>query len=105
MYFIAFNFLENHKPAVSGLPLYILRLATEINWEIEKECFVTFAKETARYYAEIDGNEENNSNWIIEHVFYPTIKEYFLPPKSFTENAAVLQIADLPSLYKVFERC
>lgn len=84
--------------------MYILRLATEVNWESEKECFDTFAKETALYYSKLN-DENENWKWMVEHVFYSAIKGYFLPPKNFTENAAILQIADLPNLYKVFERC
>ncbi|GJQ79891.1 Mlh1 [Trypoxylus dichotomus] len=101
--------LENHVPEMTGLPTYLIRLASEVNWDIEKECFKTFATETAMYYSELneelDSCTNTNWKWVTEHVFYPTIKQYFLPPKSFTENASVLQIADLPSLYKVFERC
>lgn len=96
---------DNHKPEVSELPMYILRLATEVNWENERECFETFAKETANYYAKLYEDDGNNWKWMIEHVFYSAIKGYFIPPKRFTENAAVLQVADLPNLYKVFERC
>ncbi|KAK5638973.1 hypothetical protein RI129_013268 [Pyrocoelia pectoralis] len=100
--------LENHVPEMGHLPMYILRLATEVDWEHEKKCFKSFARETGIYYAkmlECNLQSSDSWKWIIEHVFYPAIKESFLPPKSFTENAAVLQIADLPHLYKVFERC
>ncbi|KAF2885086.1 hypothetical protein ILUMI_21089 [Ignelater luminosus] len=100
--------LENHIPEMAGLPMYMLRLATEVNWDEEKECFHTFAKETATYYSQLrqENTVESSSwTWLTEHVLYPAIKEYFIPPKTFTENAAVLQIANLPDLYKVFERC
>lgn len=85
--------------------MYVLRLATEVIWDTEKECFKTFAEETALYYSKVVEDDSGKWKWTTEHVFYPAIKDYFLPPKTFTENAAVLQIADLPNLYKVFERC
>ncbi|KAK9869246.1 hypothetical protein WA026_002996 [Henosepilachna vigintioctopunctata] len=100
--------LEMYVPDTSGLPMYIIRLATEVNWESEKECFHTFAKETARFYAKLTLNskfEKSDWKWIVEHVVYPGIKDYFIPPKDFTNNAAILEIANLPNLYKVFERC
>lgn len=89
------------------LPMYIVRLATEVNWECEKDCFNTFAKETAIYYSKFDNDVDgvNNWKWIVEHVFYSAIKGYFIPPKHFIDNASVLQLTDLPNLYKVFERC
>lgn len=88
--------------------MYIVRLATEVNWESEKECFHTFAKETALYYCQIDEEcqwESNDWKWVVEHSIYSAIKEYFIPPKKFAENVAILEIANLPNLYKVFERC
>ncbi|KAJ8917366.1 hypothetical protein NQ315_002390 [Exocentrus adspersus] len=100
--------LDNYVPDPAGLPMYILRLATEVNWEEEKECFRTFAKETARFHAQVSteaGEEGKDWKWVTEHVVYPAVKDFFIPPKSFTENAAILEIASLPNLYKVFERC
>lgn len=93
---------------MTDLPMYIIRLATEVTWDSEKECFDTFARETARYYSKISSYtkfESNDWQWVIQQVVYPAIKDYFIPPKEFTENAAVLEIANLPNLYKVFERC
>ncbi|XP_068915087.1 DNA mismatch repair protein Mlh1 [Tenebrio molitor] len=100
--------LDSYTPDISGLPVYVLRLATEVNWESEKECFDSFAKETALYYSQMSEDsawEGNDWKWITEHVVYAAIKEYFIPPKKFIDNVAILEIASLPNLYKVFERC
>ncbi|XP_044744859.1 DNA mismatch repair protein Mlh1 [Coccinella septempunctata] len=100
--------LDNYFPSMTDLPMYIIRLATEVNWDSEKDCFDTFARETARYYAIITLDtkfESNDWQWVVQQVVYPAIKDFFIPPKEFTENAAILEIANLPSLYKVFERC
>ncbi|XP_026476926.1 DNA mismatch repair protein Mlh1 isoform X2 [Ctenocephalides felis] len=98
--------LENFIPEIGQLPMYILRLATEVDWDTEKECFVTFCEETARYYASsLQYFSEETRNWVIEHVIFPAIRKFYLPPKKFAENGAILQIANLPDLYKVFERC
>lgn len=43
--------------------------------------------------------------YVTEHILYPTIKESLLPPKPFAHDSTILQIASLPNLYKVFERC
>ena len=50
---------------------------------------------------------QNNHSWkwTIEHVLYPEIKKSLLPPKIFAEDSTVVQLANLPDLYKVFERC
>ena len=31
--------------------VYVMRLATEVNWTDEEECFRTFCEETAKFYA------------------------------------------------------
>ncbi|KAF7286678.1 hypothetical protein GWI33_004702 [Rhynchophorus ferrugineus] len=100
--------LDNYVPDALNLPLYVIRLATEVKWDTEKECFDSFAQETATFFAKAP-NEDNvfgkSWKWVTEHILYPAIKEYFLPPKHFSDNGGVLEIANLPNLYKVFERC
>ena len=43
--------------------------------------------------------------YTIEHVVYPAIKKSLLPPEMCGQDRTILQIANLPDLYKVFERC
>ncbi|KAM6275336.1 DNA mismatch repair protein Mlh1 isoform 2-T2 [Spheniscus humboldti] len=76
--------IDNYVPPLEGLPMFILRLATE--------------------------NEDSDSGsttwkWTVEHVLYKAFRTHLLPPKHFTEDGNILQIANLPDLYKVFERC
>ncbi|KAK3765990.1 hypothetical protein RRG08_002233 [Elysia crispata] len=118
--------MENYIPPLDELPMYILRLATEVNWETEKECFLSFLQETADFYSmkksylspgdseknmETEGNEEERPTrdqdwkWTVEHVIYPSIKQMLLPPSKTENDRSVIQLANLPDLYKVFERC
>ncbi|XP_033203372.1 DNA mismatch repair ATPase Mlh1 isoform X1 [Bombus vancouverensis nearcticus] len=98
--------LEKYFPSVSGLPLYILRLATEVEWSSEQPCFRTICRETAKYYSQMSPIHDTHEwKYITEHVLYGAIKESFLPPKHFAHDSTILQIANLPDLYKVFERC
>ena len=54
-------------------------------------------------------NEPKTSNlwrkhiWTLEHVVFEALKKHILPPGKL--STMFLQVADLPSLYKVFERC
>ncbi|XP_031847500.1 DNA mismatch repair ATPase Mlh1 [Nomia melanderi] len=98
--------LEKYFPYEAGLPLYILRLATEVEWSAEQSCFKSFCRETARYYSQMNP-VHNNHDWkyVTEHVLYSAIKESLLPPKHFAHDSTILRIANLPDLYKVFERC
>ncbi|RUS90912.1 hypothetical protein EGW08_001309 [Elysia chlorotica] len=119
--------MENYIPPLDELPMYILRLATEVNWETEKDCFYTLLQETADFYAmkksflssddnknsmETGGEEETGKptqdqdwKWTMEHVIYPSIKQMLLPPSKTENDRSVIQLANLPDLYKVFERC
>ncbi|XP_074006358.1 DNA mismatch repair protein Mlh1 isoform X4 [Numenius arquata] len=114
--------IDNYVPPLEGLPMFILRLATEVNWDEEKECFESLSKELAMFYSirkqyiidEADQadsqNEDSDSasttwKWTVEHVLYKAFRNHLLPPKHFTEDGNILQLANLPDLYKVFERC
>ncbi|XP_050421498.1 DNA mismatch repair protein Mlh1 [Adelges cooleyi] len=110
--------LEGYLPDLDGLPLYLLRLASEVDWSNEKECFRTFCRETARFYVMhpwkqqscdtddiSDVAPDNNWTWNMEHMLFPSLRKSFQPPKRFLEDGTLLQIASLPEMYKVFERC
>ncbi|XP_052752824.1 DNA mismatch repair protein Mlh1 isoform X2 [Galleria mellonella] len=101
--------LDGHTPFMGALPTYLVRLVTEVNWNSEKECFDSFSRETAVFYSQPnpDPNAEvaKSEYWKQEHVIFPAIRRNFLPPTSFVSNGAILQIASLNDLYKVFERC
>ncbi|KAM6282970.1 DNA mismatch repair protein Mlh1 isoform 1-T2 [Porphyrio hochstetteri] len=114
--------IDNYVPPLEGLPMFILRLATEVNWDEEKECFESLSKELAMFYSirkqylidesnlTSSQNEESDSSsttwkWTVEHVLYKAFRTHLLPPKHFTEDGNILQLANLPDLYKVFERC
>lgn len=99
--------LDRHRPSTTHLPIYLLRLSTEVEWETEKDCFETFCRETAAYYAkislvEIYANPELHK-WTVEHILFPAFKKYLLPPEAL--NEIFYELTSLPKLYKVFERC
>ncbi|XP_047512164.1 DNA mismatch repair protein Mlh1 isoform X2 [Pieris napi] len=100
---------DGHTPFMGALPIYLVRLVTEVNWDSEKECFDTLSRQTAIFYSQ--PNPDDNENvlktefWKQEHIIFPAIRRYFLPPTSFVDSGAILQIASLSDLYKVFERC
>uniref|UniRef100_A0A674AS93 MutL homolog 1, colon cancer, nonpolyposis type 2 (E. coli) n=1 Tax=Salmo trutta TaxID=8032 RepID=A0A674AS93_SALTR len=107
--------LDKYTPPMEGLPMFILRLATEVNWDNEKDCFRDFSKECSQFYSirkqyvlELEPGEEEQLNswrWKVEHLLFKAFRSLFSPPKHFSEDGSVLQIANLPDLYKVFERC
>jgi len=113
--------LDGYVPFLENLPIFVLRLATEIDYEEEEACFRTIAKELARFYAvSIDEDSQFDAkqyheiaesdkplkeSWmkVIESVVYPALKSKVWPSKSCIKN--FVNVARLPDLYKVFERC
>ncbi|RXN13952.1 DNA mismatch repair Mlh1 [Labeo rohita] len=112
-----FGVLRLSNPA----PLYDLAMlaleSEESGWTEEDgpkeglaQYIVDFLKQKAEmleeYFSlEIDGDAEMSWQWKVEHVLYKALRTLFSPPKHFSEDGSVLQIASLPELYKVFERC
>jgi len=122
--------LDGHSPQPHGLPLFLLRLATEVDWSDEEPCFKGVCTELASFYSELpyatsiametneDDGEDNETNktntefiddeakQYIKHTLFPAISYLLVPPKRFGGNSgAVVKLANLNSLYKVFERC
>lgn len=91
-------------PPLGHLPMYILRLVTEVDWLNEKQCFSTFSRETAMYYARPSlTTDECEWKWFTEYILYDNIKRYLMPSNEL--ESSILKIGNLQNLYKVFERC
>ena len=71
------------------------------------------AKPTRYDSQQHEGNNNDNesaaeSKWksSIEHAVFGNAKRHLThPPKSMGEDGTFVQVADLPDLYRVFERC
>lgn len=112
--------LEGYIPDLNQLPMFILRIATEVNWEEEEACFDTFCQELSLFYKihkvsdstydihqHSEEQESDINSWkkVMEMTVFPALKKNFKPPKNCAENRTFNMVADLPDLYKVFERC
>ncbi|XP_013860910.1 DNA mismatch repair protein Mlh1 isoform X2 [Austrofundulus limnaeus] len=107
--------LDGYTPIMEGLPMFVLRLATEVNWDQEKDCFRDFCRECSSFYSirkqfvlEAEPGQDGEADswrWKVEHVVFKALRTLFSPPRGFSEDGSVLQVANLPDLYKVFERC
>lgn len=100
-----------------------------MDWDNEKECFQTFLRELAFFYSprpfedqpppphtkdenmtgdELEGveptpEEIQHQLWQLEHVLFPSFRRHTVWPKSCMTH--VNQLADLPDLFRIFERC
>ncbi|RLV85957.1 DNA mismatch repair protein MLH1 [Meyerozyma sp. JA9] len=112
-------------PSSLKLPHFIYRLGTKVDYEDEKSCLQEILHQIALLYvpdaipiadsADRGGSDardteaaENSTrrqsvDRVLEYVVFPLMKERFLVPNHLASS--IIQIADLPGLYRVFERC
>ncbi|KAF7350452.1 DNA-mis-repair domain-containing protein [Mycena venus] len=113
--------LRDYTPNLDKLPSLLMRLGPQVDWNSEMECFESFLRELAYFYvpgplcpssssnADLETEEEEKAQekaerWQIQHIVFPSLRRYLAAPKSLLDRD-VVQIASLPDLYKVFERC
>lgn len=127
--------VKGYTPSIGKLPRFLIRLGPHVDWSDEKACFQTFLTELASFYVPEPlptapsgkyGDEEGDSEderkekddeileelrtrrrhvrWAVEHIFFPTFRSRLVATKKLMEGA-VLEVASLKGLYKVFERC
>ncbi|XP_055840239.1 DNA mismatch repair protein Mlh1 [Episyrphus balteatus] len=99
------SLLNNHEPNITFLPMYLLRLATKVNWNTEEDCFESFCRETALFYSSFSRADATSKKhkWMIEHSVSPALKKELLPSTQVTLN--MYELTNLQILFKVFERC
>ena len=122
--------LKGYTPNLDRLPHFLLCLGTRVNWGEEKECFGSILRELAFFYAprslpstldsnekqdgeEIDGagdggegrEEEKHARWQLEHVLFPSMRKYTHWKRDSLSNGDLKQVANLPDLFRIFERC
>ncbi|CAI4048770.1 hypothetical protein N7582_004469 [Saccharomyces uvarum] len=114
--------LKGYIPSMEKLPFFIYRLGKEVNWDDEQECLDGILREIALLYipdivpkvdaSDISLSEDERARFVdkkehlsslLEHILFPCIKRRFLAPRHILKD--VVEIANLPGLYKVFERC
>ncbi|KAI8973504.1 DNA mismatch repair protein hexB [Mycotypha africana] len=98
--------IRDYIPSMDKLPVFLLRLGTEVDWESEKQCFYTLSKELALFYSAeppLRSEEREDYLWKVQHLIFPCFKTHFVAPSSLKEF--VTPLANLADLYKIFERC
>ncbi|APA13088.1 hypothetical protein SS1G_08608 [Sclerotinia sclerotiorum 1980 UF-70] len=126
--------LKNYTPALSKLPQFLLRLGPHVKWTNEKECFSSFLQELAKFYVpeqlppspgpedpQREGDEQNEIvgepfialeikqrrdavRKMVEDVLFPAFRTRLIATRDLM-GGAVLEVANLKGLYRVFERC
>ncbi|KAH7100068.1 DNA binding protein [Auriculariales sp. MPI-PUGE-AT-0066] len=107
--------LPGYVPSMMKLPLLVMRLGPQVDWTHEERCFSSIMRELAVFYSlapaplaagsddQKDGDKE--LSWQVQHVVLAHAQTAAFEPPASLLDAAVVEVANLPQLYKVFERC
>jgi DNA mismatch repair protein MutL len=96
--------LERWEPMPHGLPLFLLRLATKVNWSEEKPCFDNICRELGWFYAELPLNEDEISRFV-RHTLFPALSTLMVVHRSYVDEGGMITLTCLDNLYRIFERC
>jgi DNA mismatch repair protein MLH1 len=109
--------VKGYLPPLTKLPHFLYKIGAKVNWDDEKSCLDGILHQLALLYVpsmipEMNDDSENSQiaqqqklelNETLENVLMPLVKRRFLAPNSLRNH--VIEIANLPGLYRVFERC
>lgn len=108
--------LRNVTPQLLKLAYFIYRLGTKVNYTDEKQCLHDILYQIALLYIprritmgtgvdakEIYQRDRDHDNYLLENYVFPAVRKHFIASKKLLLE--VVQVADLPGLYRVFERC
>jgi DNA mismatch repair protein MLH1 len=123
--------MKGYTPSLAKLPRFLLNLGPKVNWTSEKECFDTFLRELADFYVpeqlppsqgpgasgdgdgdvnvdgSVDGELSERREYIrkiVEENLFPAFAARLVATRALMKGA-VLEVANLKGLYRVFERC
>ena len=100
------SIIPSYHPLMSHLPLFIIRMATDVDYDDEKQCFKSICTELSAYYARLSLTAtDKDFHFLSQNVIYPEIRRNLQPPAKFLKDGTFLKMTSLQELYKVFERC
>ena len=104
------NVLPGYQPSFMTLPLFLVRLATEINFDYEYDCVLGIVTELAMLYSIIPEDSkspetEQRLQAELKNVILPAMKsDFFLPTARLATEGSVTEVASRAEMFTIFER-
>ncbi|KAG7810637.1 hypothetical protein KL921_003132 [Ogataea angusta] len=95
--------VKGYEPDLSKLALFLYRSGTKVDWEDEKKCLGGLLQQLALLYVPVACEDDGKMAELLETTICPLLKKRLLPNAELARD--VVEIANLPGLYRVFERC
>lgn len=102
--------LTGYTPSFIAMPLFLNRLATEIEWDYELECISGIIEELSMLYAILPEDEKDEEmrkalKSQLETIILPEMKTgSFTPNAELLHSKAIVKITDVKNMYTIFER-
>lgn len=97
-------FISGYIPPWAKLSLFLWRVIKRVDWEDEKKCLAGILRQIALFHVPpMQKSTDLDTLNCIENLLFPAIKRKFIATNNLAGD--VVEIANLPGLYKVFERC
>ncbi len=103
--------VQGYIPSFNKLSLFLFKIGAKVNWEDEQYCLGGILRQLALFYIPepLDNEDQNEKegrekiSYTLENIIFPLVKKRFIATENLVRD--VVEIANLPGLYKVFERC
>jgi hypothetical protein len=90
------NLAECYEPSPAHLAVFLLWLATEVNWNDKEPCFRGICRELGHYYSVVEQDKS------VQHMLFPAILCLLSP--TLRVDASMRKLIVLSNLYKAFDR-
>lgn len=99
-----------HVPNLVYLGEFLVRLANDVDYKCERDCFQQIGRILADFYSQPPANMKDmrvhkRYHQFVEVRLYESIRRFLILPDWLLTMENICQISDTKDLYKVFERC
>lgn len=105
--------LQGYLPNPRALPMFIVRLACDTEWNDEEVCFTNICQHLGDLYSSIEPGQayvpgrplDAAAVSLVQNTLLPALQTFLYVPGSASRDGTIRPIAELEKLYRTFERC